>query len=119
MGLDSGFASVVPPAGPHLPVLLGGLRGAPRAALLEPSGTVLVLTMAGLDRVGIASGVCPVATLPSMLMPNSLARAPSGELFVGFHHYVARMVFAEGRYSTHWLAPASCQHFKHCACATP
>jgi hypothetical protein len=97
----------------HPAKLLATLGSAPSVVVEEPPGAFLVLTTKGLLRVKATGAVENLGQLKPLwaLYPNSMVRAPSGVLFVGMRHFVARLTLAGGRLAATWLVPSNCKDF--------
>ena len=123
MGIDEGrvfqFASTT--GLPRLR-LVSDLQASPRAAIAESESSALVLTTQRLWRVhpqGASEGLCALDSL--YLYPRSIAVLPSGDVWVGMRHFVARLRPIDGRAcEVQWFAPANCvsfvTHGEECSC---
>ena len=93
---------------------LGDLGAAPRLAISAPAESVVVLTSDKLWRIaadGATESVCSVDS--SHLYPRSLVALPSGDIWVGMRHYVARLrPRGTGACDVQWFAPADCPSFE-------
>jgi hypothetical protein len=97
------------------------LPASPQALVVDPQGSILVLTTLGLVRVGGTSGIERLTTegYPG-LYPSSLVRLDDGTLYIGMRLFVVRLEPAHTNYREEWLLPARCQQFQmvglECVC---
>jgi hypothetical protein len=102
--------------------LVSDLQASPQAAVAETENSALVLTTQRLWRVppqGAAETLCALESL--YLYPRSIAVLPSGDVWVGMRHFVARLRPNDGRAcEVQWFAPSNCVSFaargEECSC---
>jgi hypothetical protein len=102
--------------------LVSDLQASPQAAIAEAENSVLVLTTQRLWRVapqGAAESLCALDSL--YLYPRSIAVLPSGDIWVGMRHLVARLRPDDSRAcEVQWFAPSNCvsfvTHEEECSC---
>ena len=97
------------PGGRWQSVPFTDLGGAPEAAVLSPDGFLTVATHERLVRVHATTGKLDVLLSDAFwggLYPNSLAVAPSGTVYIGMRHGVARVEKAGAGYEARWLLPS-------------
>jgi hypothetical protein len=113
LSFDFGKAVLVSGKPGHEVKLLGDLGSSPGAVIEETPGTLLVLATKRLLRVKASGGVEKLGDIPqlSALYPNSMVRAPSGTVFAGMRHFVARITIDGKKVSTTWLVPQTCLEF--------
>lgn len=108
--LDEGKAVLVSRGQGHPVRVLASFGAAPRAVLTEADGTWLVLTHRGLFRLAMTGGVELVAKLDGLdgLNPESMARSPSGSVFIGMRHYVLQVDLKGDQIRQSWLVREEC-----------
>jgi len=98
----------------------------PGPHVVEPDGSVLVVTTEGLFRIRPGPAVEWVVRSPAHgLYPNSMVRTDQGVVYVGMRRAVQRHVPYEDGYVSDWLVPESCPylrrlgagHISGCLCA--
>jgi len=85
------------------------LGAAPEAVYEEKDSTVLVATTAQLLRVNLVSKNMEVLVDEAfweILYPNSIAGTPSGIIYIGMRHGVAKVEKKDGKYELFWLMPS-------------
>lgn len=83
------------------------LGGAPEAAVQDVDGSIIVATTGRLLRVQLNKKVTVLLSGSSWdeIYPNSLVRAPSGNLYLGMTYAIAKISRVKNTYKVQWLIP--------------